>query len=111
MMRFEALNKFENQTLETTTKLVNLRRNNLALVYGDFQLVTVTDTQFIYKRKYFSNEVIVAFNKGASPATINLGKLAGNVKANFSSELQLQNQETILTLLPYSFEIITIDLN
>lgn len=111
MMRFEALNKFENQTLETTTKLVKLRRNNLALIYGDFQLVTVTDTQFIYKRKYFSNEVIVAFNKGASPATINLGKLAGNAKANFTSELQLQNQETILTLLPYSFEIITIDLN
>jgi cyclomaltodextrinase / maltogenic alpha-amylase / neopullulanase len=111
MMRFEALNKFENQTLETTTKLVNIRRNNLALIYGDFQLISVTDTQFVYKRKYFSNEVVVVFNKGSEAATINLGKLAGNVKANFNSETQLQNQETILTLLPYSFEIITIDLN
>jgi cyclomaltodextrinase len=111
MMRFSELNNFENETLKITTRLVNLRRNNLALIYGDFQLVSVTDTQFIYKRKYFSNEVLVAFNKGSKSATINLGKLAGNGKANFNSELQLQNQETILTLLPYSFEIITIDLN
>ena len=111
MMRFLELNEFENKTLETTTKLVNLRRNNLSLIYGDFQIVKVTDTEFVYKRKYFSNEVIVAFNKAPNATTINLGTLSRNSKTIFNSQVQLQNQETIVTLPPYSFEIITIDLN
>jgi glycosidase len=107
MMRFDNLSTSEEFTRNTVSKLVNVRRQNLALVYGDFNITSTTDKQLVYRRKYFSSEAIVAFNKGSEFTTINLGELATNVKTNFNGELKLENKESVLTLPPYSFEVLT----
>ena len=108
MMRFDQLTNQEGANRATTTKLIHLRRENLALTYGDFNIVSTTDKQLVYKRKYFGNEVIVAFNKSSQEVSIPLGSISGEVSANFSSQIKVENQQGIITLPPYSFEIITI---
>jgi cyclomaltodextrinase len=108
MMRFDKLNNHEETNRATTTKLIHLRRENLALTYGDFNIVSTTDKQLVYKRKYFGNEVIIVFNKSSEEVTIPIGRIKGEVNTNFSSQLRVENHEGILTLPPYSFEIITI---
>jgi glycosidase len=65
-----------------------LRRENLALTYGDFHIVSTTDKQWVYKRKYFGNEVIIAFNKSSEEVTIPIGRIKGEVNTNFSSQLK-----------------------
>ena len=108
MMRFDQLNKSEALTRSITTKLIHLRRNNLALVYGDFNIEVVSDKQLIYRRKYFSNEIIVAFNKSGEQAQLTIENVVDSSYTNFSGELKVENQTGILTLAPYSFEIITV---
>jgi cyclomaltodextrinase len=111
MMRFDNLNASEKQTRNTTTKLIQLRRENLALIYGDFNIETVTEKQFVYRRKYFNNEVIVAFNKSSEEIKLNIGDVNEGAKINFSSQLSIENQKGTLTLPPNSFEIIISSLN
>lgn len=108
MMRFDQLNSSEEFTRNTTIKLIKLRRENLALIYGDFNIISTTDQQLVYTRKYFSNEVVVAFNKSNQPATLSLGTLPEKIKTNFNAMLKLENKESLLTLPPYSFEILTV---
>jgi hypothetical protein len=52
--------------------------------------------------------VIVVFNKSNQETVINLGSLSAKAKTNFNGTLQLENKESLLTLPPNSFEIITI---
>jgi cyclomaltodextrinase len=111
MMRFDNLNASEKQTRNTTTKLIQLRRENLALIYGDFNIETVTEKQFVYRRKYFNNEVIVAFNKSSEEIKLNIGDVNEGAKINFSSQLSIENQKGTLTLPPNSIEIIISSLN
>jgi glycosidase len=108
MMRFNELNPSEEFTRITVKKLVHLRRENLALLYGDFTILSVTNQQLVYKRKYFNYEVIVAFNKSNETVTLSAGKLPATAITNFNGSLQLQNTESLLTLPPYSFELITV---
>ncbi len=110
MMRFNNLNVQEELSRKIIAKLIQLRRENLALVYGDFNIETVADKQFMYRRKYFDNEVIVVFNKSNAEVQVNIDNIKGEAKANFSGALAVENQKGILTLPPYSFEIITLSL-
>lgn len=65
MMRFgDQLNEFEKLNLGITRKLTDIRRNNLALQYGDISYQFVDDHIFAYARSYFGNTVIVVFNNG-----------------------------------------------
>lgn len=63
MMKFDSLNAQESHLKEITSKLAHLRSGNLALVYGDFQTLKVSDRTFVYMRSYFDKAVIVIFNK------------------------------------------------
>lgn len=108
MMRFTNLADFEERTKNVTAKLIHLRRENLALMYGDFKIVTVNENQFVYRRKYFSNEVIVAFNKSGEEARIAVDGIHGKAHANFSGQLAIEDGKGVLTLPPYSFEVITV---
>jgi cyclomaltodextrinase / maltogenic alpha-amylase / neopullulanase len=63
MMRFENLSKEEIALHKEIAKLTQLRKDNMALLYGDFTILENTENRLTYKRKYFSNEVTVTLNK------------------------------------------------
>ncbi|HOK85763.1 alpha-amylase family glycosyl hydrolase [Tenuifilum sp.] len=115
MMKFEGLSTLEQQTLETVTKLVNIRRNNLALVYGSFQTILVNDNVYAYVRKYFDNTVVVIFNKSNQEQVIDLQLpeyMSDSVLyPNFNSKYSIQNGKLEVTLKPNSFEIFTTRIN
>jgi glycosidase len=109
MMRFEKLSPLENKTKEIAQKLVALRKNSMALLYGDFQWLRVEDQLMVYKRSYFGNQVIVAFNKSAQPKEIELGKLPSKARTQFNGKLKVENGAGKLTMKPHSFEVVEVN--
>jgi glycosidase len=111
MMKFDGLSSPEQQTLETVTKLVNIRRDNLAMVYGTFQTLLATDNIYAYLRKYFNNAAIVIFNKSNQERNIEIQLpdylCDSALYPNFNSPYSKQNGNLKVTLKPYSFEILT----
>ncbi len=111
MMKFNGLTEKEQQTLETVTKLVNIRRNNLALVYGNFHTLLVNDSLYIYLRKYFDNTAIMFFNKSNQEQVVEVqipDYVTNSILyPNFNSTYSLQSGKLKLTLKPFSFEIFT----
>ncbi|HRX31256.1 MAG TPA: alpha-amylase family glycosyl hydrolase [Tenuifilaceae bacterium] len=110
MMKFSGLNHAEQKTLNTVTKLVNLRRDNLALVYGNFVTLTANDSIYCYLRKYLDNVVVVVFNKSNEEKILNV-KLPDYVKdsklySQFGSKFSYQDQDLSVTVQPNSFEIL-----
>ena len=80
--------------------MIALRKNNLALVYGDIEILEEGESYLAISRKYFDNEVIAIFNIGDKPFDM---EVPPNGRTNFYGSL---NGE-ILTLPPNSFEMIT----
>jgi glycosidase len=110
MMKFGNLSHNELKTREITAKLVHLRRNNLPLTYGDFQVLEVSDKVYVFARTYFDKIVIVAFNKSAKKRTVEFQiparfmdtQLTGSFGAQFK-----KNGKTIkVSLEGNSFEIL-----
>lgn len=107
MMRFDQLNAFEEKTRTITTQLVQLRRNNLALVYGDWSTESVSTDQVIIRRKYFSNEVYIVFNKSRKAVEVSLDIPTDTFKTTFGNTLQRVDGKTVISLQPAGFEILT----
>ena len=76
MMKFNGLNKEQQAFREKVQQLAQLRRNNMALLYGEYIPVKVTDTMMRFKRVYMNDvvEVLVDLN-GESNITINGDKV------------------------------------
>jgi glycosidase len=111
-MKFENLNRFENFVLENTKKIIHLRKNNLPLIYGDIILIHADEHSMVYARKYFDEIMLIALNKSDKETTIPV-ELPENLRSekwntNFSNEIKQtnNNQELILNLKPFSFEIL-----
>ena len=66
IMRFSGWNKHEKELFNQLKKLIRLRKNNLALLYGTTQVHTDGNVMII-KRKYFDNEVYTIFNETDKP--------------------------------------------
>lgn len=107
MMRFDSLNSFEEKTKKVTTQLAQLRRNNLALIYGDWKVLEQSNTHLLIKRSYFNQAVIIAFNKGNTPIELSLPKIPQHAEVHFGNTLLTTPAGTKLSLKPYTFEIIT----
>lgn len=112
MMIFEALSPKQAETKAMTSKVVNLRRNSLSLIYGDTRLVEVSDSHLIIERRYFDEVSYCIFNKDTSNNTFNIN-LDNNTNSmtfvrKISEEKKLiQNEAQIsLSVEPWSFEII-----
>lgn len=107
MMRFENLSNQEERNRATTEKLIHLRRNSMALLFGDFDWMATTDKIMAYRRSYFQNQVWVVFNKSAEVQKIYIGEVPASVKSNFTGKIEFENKKATLTLNPHSFEILT----
>lgn len=113
MMRFENLNPFETDVKNTVTELTKLRGSHMALLYGDFEVLMVNATQYVYKRTYLNDEVIVVFNKSPQKTTIIVNDTISKNKyqPNFGNIIVVSDNSIEVTLAPYSFEIITLKNN
>ncbi|MCX8491586.1 MAG: alpha-amylase family glycosyl hydrolase [Cyclobacteriaceae bacterium] len=65
MMRFDNLSNREERNRATTEKLVHLRRNSMAFLFGNFNWLAITNKIMAYRRSYFQDQVWVMFNKSA----------------------------------------------
>ncbi|MFO7869176.1 MAG: alpha-amylase family glycosyl hydrolase [Bacteroidales bacterium] len=113
-MRFEKLSIHEQSTLAETKKLLQLRKNNLALIYGDFCVLYESVQQLVYSRNYFCYSAIVMFNKAASEATISfeLPSFSNDKKymrLNPDIRYTIDSQQVTVTLPAYSYQIMYTD--
>jgi glycosidase len=76
------------------------------LIYGDLHWLILEQNLLVFKRTYFNDEVIVAFNKSPESKTLPLD-VTQSYQTQFRGVLQFENGKASLTLPPYSFEIIT----
>ena len=72
MMQFDNLSPEEKEVREITTKLTNIRRLQIPLVFGDFVPLQVEESSYVFARTYFDKIVVVAFNKSNNGAKLNV---------------------------------------
>lgn len=63
MMHFGDWNGEQQNLFDRTQQLVHLRRNNMALTYGDLFVLKNDEDAMIYVRSYFGQHVFVVFSK------------------------------------------------
>ncbi len=110
MMKFDSLNKNEQHLKLITSQLAQLRKNNLALVYGDFTPLRINEKVYVYLRSYFDKSAIVIFNKDRSARKIEF-ELPDRFKesiftAQFGNKISVEKGKVSLSLEGNSFEII-----
>ncbi len=109
-MIFDNLTKRQRWLLNTTTKLTNLRKENLAFIFGDFKTLSVSDGFWAYSRTYFNNSAVVLFNKSRQPISvvIDLPKHLADKKfaGIFDSFFEISGEKLTATLQPNTFEVL-----
>ncbi len=110
MMKFDSLSRHESRLKEITATLARLRGSELALTYGDFTALKVTDKVFVYLRSYFDRAVVVIFNKDRSSRKIEFTLpdryAATSLKALFGTAFSCSEGQATLDLPGHSFEIL-----
>lgn len=113
-MEFEEseLSEPENRNRNVFTKLTELRKTEMPLLYGDFQFHTVTENTLAYSRAYFEDQVIVVFNKAGQTEDIEIELRDdfdyGNLVAQFGNDFRVENGNLYVTLPANQFEILTL---
>lgn len=64
MMHFNDWNSAQEKLQAETQRLVNLRRNNLALSYGETEIIYNENGVLVLARKYFEHVALVVLSKG-----------------------------------------------
>ena len=76
MLKFDGLNAEQTAFRAQVQQLAQLRRNNMALLYGEYIPVKVTDTKLHFQRAYMGDVVDVVIDlNGESSITINGDKV------------------------------------
>ena len=71
MMKFNGLSERQQQFRNEVQQLVQLRRNSLPLIYGEYIPVTVTDTLWVFDRTYMGETVRVSIDLANLAYSIN----------------------------------------
>ncbi len=110
MMRFSRLSAQEEAVKKNASTLANLRRSNMALMYGDTRILLTKPLQFAYSRQYMNNAAIVLMNRSSEPQEVKVTLAEGistkNLKAVFNHEYKLQGEVLTVQLPALSFEVI-----
>jgi glycosidase len=85
LMRFSGLNRHEKHLKAQVKKLIHLRKNSMALIYGTTQILEENNV-LIIKRKYFEDEIIIIFNKSDKVYTYKSLSIAPNTYQIISPE-------------------------
>lgn len=103
-MEFDGLDKHQLATRDRAKKLIELRRNNLALIYGDTEIISQTDDILVLSRSYFDDEVIAVFNTSDQTEEI---EISTNGTSHFYGTMTENNT---LSIPANSFDILTYNL-
>ena len=109
MMKFDGLNNREKKLLETVAALGNLRKNNPALIYGDFINLKSEKDSWVYARKYFDKEAIIIINNTNKVKDFEVeipASLKKSLKATFGNKFTLEGGKLKITLPAYSSEVL-----
>ncbi|MBN3035854.1 MAG: hypothetical protein JW861_09735 [Bacteroidales bacterium] len=110
-MKFSGYSDDEAATRDITQELIRLRRGNLALIYGDLNILEAGDETLVFTRCWFERICVVAFNKGHETRTIQCilpQRFQGSdYKVHFGSSFQTGDEGVNIDLGPVSFEILT----
>jgi len=71
MLKFNGLSERQQQFRNEVQQLVQLRRNSLPLIYGEYIPVTVTDTLWVFDRTYMGETVRVSIDLANLAYSIN----------------------------------------
>ena len=71
MLKFNGLTERQQQFRNEVQQLVQLRRNSLPLIYGEYIPVTVTDTLWVFDRTYMGETVRVSIDLANLAYSIN----------------------------------------
>ncbi len=112
MMRFgKDLSSDEAQMLSKVTAIANLRKDHIALIYGDLLTLHINITELAYIRNYFDQSAIVLFNTSAMTATISFDVPQHynieNLKGLNQIPHEVSGRTLTITLPPVSFQILT----
>lgn len=111
MMRFDGLNEHEIEVKTYLTNVLKLRKNNLALTYGDIQFLDVSKDVMVYSRTYLNQQVITCFNNSDQPKEISIPLNSQmDLTALNKSTFSIENNTLTLTLKPFSAECLTTNL-
>jgi len=89
------------------TKLIDLRKNNLPLLYGQTQFLQADNDVLAYVRSYFGNNALMLFNKSDRVVLAELEIEANDfLIAEFGSEVITTGNTIQVTLNPFAFDII-----
>lgn len=106
VMRFSELNKRERRTRKMVQDLTELRKENLALTYGDTEVVAHDKDRFIMKRQYFDKEVVIFMNKSTESKDFVIDTAHKDWNIFGHSELTYLPQGIALNVQPWKFEIL-----
>ena len=111
MMRFDSLNKNEEETREKVQQLADLRRNRLSMIYGDTEILHQDKETFIFARYYFDEMTIAVFNKSKDEKVISIDfpkRYNGQLyKSHFGTSFERKNTNLKIKIKATSFDIIT----
>jgi cyclomaltodextrinase len=109
-MKFEQLNKHEQETKDFISLLTHERQNSMPLLYGDLQFMPSEDGTLVYIRKYFDTFAIMIFNKSKNAKTMHISHpvLEKNlIRALVGQKCIFESGELKIDMPAYSFEMIT----
>jgi cyclomaltodextrinase len=106
-MLFDNMNRFQVQTRAVASKLCELRRREMSLMYGTYEDLDCNEKVYSYIRRYFNEATLVIFNKFNYPQIVTYTMNAVNANTNFGSTLYFNHNKMTIAIAPHSFEIVT----
>jgi glycosidase len=70
MMQFDNYTEQQQQLIDKVKALTSLRKNNMALLYGEYKFIPTNKNCFAYERNYFGQKVLVVFSKNGSDVSL-----------------------------------------
>lgn len=96
-MRFDGYSENEIIINKNLKELINLRKNNISLIYGETKIIYVSKDVVIFTRNYLDNYAIVCINKSSKLANL-------SIKTPF--KISVDNFNTISSSLNFKKPII-----
>lgn len=109
LMRFSDLDIEENDFRNFVAGINKLRRNQMALMYGETDILQNTEKSLVFSRTYLDNKIIVAFNTSADFQSFKIelpDYLRGrDFTPRYFTSTEKTYRELSFTIKPYGFEI------
>lgn len=98
MMVFENLDSSQQSMLNATKKLINLRKSNMALMYGSTGIIEANEEFMLFERSYLGETVLVAFAEPGFQLETGYDENWIGLKPSFGGQAELNAKEMFLSL-------------